>query len=100
MFSIFIRRVIMVHSILDFRKQWNGLLVEARRSGFEPNVGDLVVFVKRDKTLLRAISGDEKSEVQTGRIYASCLLANGSAGSARRGCAIVRSTVENHCRKP
>ena len=60
MFSIYVRRVIMVHSSLDFRKQWNGLLVEARRAGFEPYDGDLVVFVRRDKTQLRAISGDEK----------------------------------------
>ena len=55
-----IRRVVLIHQRIDFRKQWNGLLAEARRLGFEPYDGDLLVFVKRDKTQLRAISGDRR----------------------------------------
>lgn len=50
----------MCEKMVDFRKQWNGLLGEAERLGFDPYAGDLVVFVKRDRRQLRALCGDEK----------------------------------------
>jgi hypothetical protein len=60
MFPCRISRLILHSGKIDFRKQWNGLLQEARRLGFDPYAGEMVVFVKRDKTQLRAICGDEK----------------------------------------
>jgi hypothetical protein len=54
-----IRRIVMFSGHVDFRKQCNGLLAEARRLGFEPYDGQMLVFVRRDKRQLRAIVGDD-----------------------------------------
>ena len=54
-----IRRIVMFSGPIDFRKQCNGLLAEARRLGFEPYDGQMLVFVRRDKRQLRAIVGDD-----------------------------------------
>ena len=51
-------RLIIVQHRIDFRRQWNGLLGECNRLGFDPYSGDCVVFVKWDRTQLRALSGD------------------------------------------
>lgn len=51
------RLVIATHPV-DFRKQWNGLLAECRSMGFDPYNGDCVVFVKKDRTQIRALLGD------------------------------------------
>ena len=60
MFPKNLSRIVVCEKLVDFRKQWNGLLGEAERLGFDPYAGDLVVFVKRDRRQLRAICGDEK----------------------------------------
>ena len=60
MFPKKISRLVVCHALVDFRKQWNGLFIEAERLGFSPYDGDLIVFVRRDKRQLRAISGDDK----------------------------------------
>ncbi len=39
-------RLIIVQHRIDFRRQWNGLLGECYRLGFDPYSGDCVVFVK------------------------------------------------------
>jgi hypothetical protein len=49
--------VVAQHRV-DFRKQWNGLLAEAYSMGFSPYDGDCVVFIKSDRTQLRALLGD------------------------------------------
>jgi hypothetical protein len=54
-----IRRVILAHHRVDFRKGPDGLLGEAYMLGADPYSGDCVVFVKRDHTQLRALTGDE-----------------------------------------
>lgn len=53
------RLVIALHT-LDYRKQWNGLLAECYRLGFDPYAGDCVAFVKKDRTQLRALAGDTR----------------------------------------
>ncbi len=53
-----VRRIALYFGPVDFRKQCNGLLAEARRLGFDPYEGEMVVFVRRDKRQLRAIFGD------------------------------------------
>jgi hypothetical protein len=58
MLPVTIRRVFLAHHRVDFRKQLNGLLGEAYRLGAEPYGGDCVVFVKKDRTQLRALVGD------------------------------------------
>ena len=60
MIPITVEKVIMVHDHVDFRKQWNGLLALARGLGHDPYDRNMVVFVKRDKSQLRAICGDDK----------------------------------------
>lgn len=60
MFPSKLKRLVIFQGCVDFRKQWNGLMAEARKLGFDPYDGDLVVFVKRDKRQLRAICGDDK----------------------------------------
>lgn len=53
-----IRRVYLARHRVDFRRRFDGLLAEARLLGADPYRGDCVVFVKRDFTQLRAITGD------------------------------------------
>jgi len=55
-----IRRIIICGHTVDFRKQWNGLLAECRKLGFNPYEGDVMLFVKRDKRGIRVICGDDK----------------------------------------
>ena len=52
------RRLVIAKHRVDFRKQWNGLLAEAYAMGFNPYDGDCVVFLKKDRTQLRALLGD------------------------------------------
>jgi len=59
MLPVKIRRVILAHHRVDFRKGPDGLLGEAYLLGADPYSGDCVVFVKRDHTQLRALMGDE-----------------------------------------
>ena len=59
MLPVTIRRVILAHHRVDFRKGPDGLLGEAYLLGADPYSGDCVVFVKRDRTQLRALMGDE-----------------------------------------
>lgn len=54
------KRLVLAQHAVDYRKQWNGLLGECYRMGFDPYVGDCVVFVKRDRSQLRALAGDER----------------------------------------
>lgn len=58
MLPVRIRRVFMAQHRVDFRKQLNGLLGEALRLGASPYDGDCVLFVKKDRTQLRALVGD------------------------------------------
>lgn len=59
MLPCFPKRLVLAKHLVDFRKQWNGLLTECYSMGFNPYLGDCVVFVKKDKTQLRALLGDE-----------------------------------------
>ncbi len=52
------RDLLLVEHRVDFRKGFDGLLAEAYRVGSKPYDGDCVVFVKKDKTQLRALVGD------------------------------------------
>ena len=58
MLPVTVRRVVLVEHRIDFRKGLDGLLAEAYRVGARPYDGDCVVFVKRDRTQLRALVGD------------------------------------------
>ena len=58
MLPVTIRRVFLAQHRVDFRKQLNGLLGESYRLGADPYRGDCVVFVKKDRTQLRALVGD------------------------------------------
>jgi len=53
-----IRRVYIAEHRVDFRKRFDGLLGEAYRLGADPYDGDCVVFLKYDRTQLRALFGD------------------------------------------
>jgi len=52
------KRLVIARHHVDFRKGWDGLLGESYRLGFDPYAGDCVVFIKRDRTQLRALLGD------------------------------------------
>jgi len=54
-----IRRVLLAEHYTDFRKRFDGLLGEAYRLGANPYHGDCVVFLKRDRTQLRVLVGDD-----------------------------------------
>jgi hypothetical protein len=53
------KRLVIAQHRVDYRKQWNGLLAECYHMGFNPYEGDCVVFIKRDRTQLRALTGDK-----------------------------------------
>ncbi len=54
------KRLVIARHRLDYRKHWDGMLGECYRIGFDPYDGDCVVFVKRDRTQLRALAGDAR----------------------------------------
>ena len=59
MLPVTVRRVFLAECRVDFRKQHNGLLAEAYRFGADPYEGDCVVFIKKDRTQIRALVGDK-----------------------------------------
>jgi hypothetical protein len=59
MLPVKVRRLYLARHRVDFRKRFDGLLSEAYELGADPYAGDCVLFVKRDRTQLRAIVGDE-----------------------------------------
>jgi hypothetical protein len=58
MLPVTVRRVLLAEYRVDFRKHHDGLLAEAFRIGAQPYDGDCVVFVKKDRTQIRALIGD------------------------------------------
>jgi hypothetical protein len=52
------KRLVVARHRVDFRKQWNGLLAESYHMGFDPYQGDCIIFIKKDRTQLRALWGD------------------------------------------
>ena len=58
MVPVRVRRVLLAEHRVDFRKGFDGLLGEAYRIGAQPYEGDCVVYVKKDRTQLRALVGD------------------------------------------
>jgi hypothetical protein len=63
------RRLVIAQHRVDFRKQWDGLLGECYRMGFNPYDGDCVVFIKRDRTQLRALMGDARGLILIARRF-------------------------------
>ena len=58
MIPVTIRRVYYARHRVDFRRRFDGLLAEAYALGADPYAGDCVLFLKRDRTQLRALVGD------------------------------------------
>ncbi|MGB8260226.1 MAG: IS66 family insertion sequence element accessory protein TnpB, partial [Terracidiphilus sp.] len=58
MLPVTVRRILMAQHRVDFRKRFDGLLAEAYRMGADPYGGDCVVFIKKDRTQIRALVGD------------------------------------------
>jgi hypothetical protein len=62
-------RLIIAKHRVDFRKQLSGLLAECYRMGFNPYEGDCVVFIKKDRTQVRALLGDKLGLVMVWRRF-------------------------------
>jgi hypothetical protein len=58
MLPVTARRVLLAEHRVDFRKRFDGLLAEAYRVGAQPYEGDCIVFIKKDRTQIRALIGD------------------------------------------
>ena len=58
MLPVNVRRVLLAEHRVDFRKSFDGLLAEAYQLGARPYDGDCVIFVKKDRTQIRAVVGD------------------------------------------
>jgi hypothetical protein len=54
-----IKRVILAHWQVDFRKGHLGLLGECRMAGFEPWAGDCVVFISKCRTRVKLLCADQ-----------------------------------------
>lgn len=63
------KRLVIARHAVDFRKGWDGLLGESYRLGFDPYAGDCVVFIKRDRSQLRALLGDSLGLVLVSRRF-------------------------------
>lgn len=93
MLSVKVRRVFMARHRVDFRKRFDGLVAEAFQLGADPYDGDCVLFVKRDRTQLRAVIGDGVG------LYLICRRFEGGrlrdlAAFAEQRCAAEISTAE------
>jgi IS66 Orf2 like protein len=81
-----VRRVVVAKHGIDFRKQINGLLAESYHLGFDPYEGDCMVFVKKDRSQIRVLVGDEKGlylisrRFEGGSIILEGLLSKGHLG--------------------
>jgi hypothetical protein len=69
MLPIIPKRLVIAKHRVDFRKGWDGLLGESYRLGFDPYAGDCVVFIKSDRTQLRALLGDALGLVLVARRF-------------------------------
>jgi hypothetical protein len=69
MLPVIPKRLVIARHRVDFRKGWDGLLGESYRLGFDPYAGDCVVFIKRDRTQLRALLGDSLGLVLVSRRF-------------------------------
>lgn len=69
MLPVTIRRVVLAEHRVDFRKGFDGFLAEAYRIQAVPYDGDCVVFVKRDRTQIRALVGDDYGLYLVGRRF-------------------------------
>ena len=58
MLPVTVRRVLLAEHRVDFRMGFNGLLGEAYQLGAQPYDGDCVIFIKKDRTQIRALVGD------------------------------------------
>ena len=58
MLPVTVRRVFLAEHRVDFRRYHDGLLAEAYRLGAQPYDGDCIVFIKKDRTQIRALVGD------------------------------------------
>lgn len=58
MLPVTVRRVLLAEHRVDFRKSFDGLLGEALRVGAQPYDGDCIIFIKKDRTQIRALIGD------------------------------------------
>jgi hypothetical protein len=52
-------RVVVFTGACDFRKGFDGLLAVSYGYGFDPYKGDCIVFVKRDRSQIRCLVGDD-----------------------------------------
>lgn len=58
MLPVKVRRVLLAEHRVDFRKGFDGLLGEAYHLGAQPYDGDCVIFIKKDRTQIRVVVGD------------------------------------------
>lgn len=58
MLPVTVRRVLLAEHRVDFRKGLDGLLAESFLLSAKVYDGDCVVFIKKDRTQLRALVGD------------------------------------------
>jgi len=84
MLPVTMRRVFLAEHRVAFRKQMNGLLAEAYRLGADPYGGDCVVFIKKDRTQLRALVGDSYGLYLVSRRFEGPILRVCPMGTARR----------------
>jgi hypothetical protein len=91
--SVKVRRVFLARHRVDFRKRFDGLLAEALQLGADPYDGDCVLFIKRDRTQLRAVVGDGVGLYLICRRFEGGRLGNLAAFTPQPGAAEI-STAE------
>jgi hypothetical protein len=87
MLPVKVRRVLLAEHRVDFRKGLDGLLAEAYRIGAQPYEGDCVVYVKKDRTQIRALVGDGLGLYLVSRRFegGACACCSGSPINRARG---------------
>ena len=66
-----VKRVVICHMRVDFRKAHNGLMASAIIAGLDPNEGDLVVFVGRRCDRIKILFRDSNGCLMVYKLFDS-----------------------------
>jgi hypothetical protein len=71
-----VKRVIICHFRVDFRRAHNGLMASAVGAGLDPNEGDLVLFVGRRRDRIKILFRDSSGCMMIYKLFDELYLQN------------------------
>jgi len=64
-----IKRCFIALYYIDFRKGPHGLLSEAKKNNLEPYLGDLLIFISKDRKKIKGVIGSDTGLVMIYKIF-------------------------------